>query len=897
MDRNNIPKGREKNVTGGTGSVHRRGEGLGTGPVGNGGGYSGRPGTGGGSGMGRPASQGGGFGNIGNMLNGNTLRGGSGKGGCGGGCLFGIVAIVLVIIFAVFVFSRCTRLFTGGLLDGGDYQNTEVYTVPPTTVAHTTVAPTTAAPVQPHTTAAVSDQGQSYGNPNLYATSNNNGILNEEVADGARNKYTEFGDDATVMVYMCGTDLESSNGMGTADIQEMLKSGLGNNINLILYTGGCSKWQNNVISSSTNQIYRVTKDGLERLVDKDGNKSMSDPATLTSFIKYAAKNYPSERYILILWDHGAGSVNGYAYDEKHPSSGYMSLSGIDEALNDADVKFDFIGFDACLMATLENGLMLSKYADYMIASEETEPGTGWYYTNWLKALSKDPKISTVRLGKQIADDFSDASRSYSRGSDTTLSVTDLAELKATVPVLFKVFASATAGLLESENFTVVSTARGNTKEFARSEKLDQIDLVNFAQNLGTVEGSELGKAIQSAVKYNRTSSGYDKAYGLSVFFPYRKMSYVDVMVKTYEQIGMETEYTRCIKKFANLELAGQISTGGTGSEYGSLFDSLFGDYGGYSSQGSGGYTFDWSDFGYGSSHGGGNSYQGSYGGQGSHGGSSYSGGYGSLTDYYGSGYGSSGSMSTELISSMLEMFLGGRSNVSGISSTEKFIDAETIKNAAGYIAKNSINTSHLSWTDAGGRTVLAFDDNDWENTQTLLLNAFYDDGEGFIDLGLDNIYDFDEDGNLSGEFDNTWLAVNGQPVAYYFADEADSDEGYVIRGYIPAFVNNRRCEIFVTFTDENPDGSVVGYKYVYRDEGNGQVAKLAALEEGDVIDFIADYYAYDGSYLDSYKINEQMTYDGTFNISNIRMDRPLNATYRIEDIYGQFYWTKLIPNN
>lgn len=858
MDRNNVPKGREKNVTGGAGSVHRREQGLGTGPVGHGG-YSGRPGTAGSS-SGRPVSPGGSLGNISGMLNMNSLRGGSGGKGCSGGCLTGIVVIVLVIFCAVFVFSKCTRIFTGGLPDAGDYNQsyTESYTVPPT-----------AAPTVPHTTAApqTGAQNQSYGNPNLYATSNNNGVLNESVANGARDKYTEFGSDATVMVYMCGTDLESKNGMGTADMQEMLKSGLGDNVNLILYTGGCSRWQNNVVSSSTNQIYRVTKEGLQRLVEKDGSRAMSDPATLTSFIRFAAENFPSDRYILILWDHGAGSVNGYAYDEKHPGTGYMSLAGIDQALKDAKVKFDFVGFDACLMATLETGLMLSDYADYMIASEETEPGTGWYYTNWLQSLSKNPKISTVQLGKQIADDFTDSSRAYSRSSDTTLSVTDLAELETTVPKLFRVFASATAGLLESENFTVVSTARGNTKEFARSEKLDQIDLVNFAQNLGTAEGSKLGKAIQSAVKYNRTSSGYEKAYGLSVFFPYRKVSYVDSMIKTYEQIGMDSEYTDCIKKFANLELAGQISAGGTGSEYGSLFDSLFGSSGGYQSQGS-------------------------YGG-----GSSYQGGYGSLTDYYGSGYGSSGSMSTELITSMLEMFLGGRSNVSGISSADKFIDAETIKNAAGYIAANSINTSHLSWKAAGGDTVLAFDDNDWENTQTLLLNAFYDDGEGFIDLGLDNVYNFDEYGNLSGEFDNTWLAVNGQPVAYYFADEAESDGGYVIRGYIPALVNGNRCEIYVAFTDEDPDGSAAGYKYVYLDEGNGQVAKLCAFEDGDVIDFIADYYAYDGTYLDSYRINDEMTYDGTFELSNIRMDKALNASYRVEDKYGQYYWTELIPNN
>ena len=32
-------------------------------------------------------------------------------------------------------------------------------------------------------------------------------------------------------------------------------------------------------------------------------------------------------------------------------------------------------------------MVLEPYADYMIASEETEPGIGWYYTGWLTALS------------------------------------------------------------------------------------------------------------------------------------------------------------------------------------------------------------------------------------------------------------------------------------------------------------------------------------------------------------------------------------------------------------------------------------------------------------------------------------------------------------------------------
>ena len=77
----------------------------------------------------------------------------------------------------------------------------------------------------------------------------------------------------------------------------------------------------------------------------------------------------------------------------------MTLDEIHSALTKADVDFDFIGFDACLMATYETAVMLEQHADYMIASEETEPGIGWYYTGWINALSSNTSINTAELGQ------------------------------------------------------------------------------------------------------------------------------------------------------------------------------------------------------------------------------------------------------------------------------------------------------------------------------------------------------------------------------------------------------------------------------------------------------------------------------------------------------------------
>ena len=323
-------------------------------------------------------------------------------------------------------------------------------------------------------------------------------------------------------------------------------------------------WRNNLVSSGTNQVWQV-KDGKLACLEKDlGSVSMTDPENLAWYIKWCAKNYPASRYELILWDHGGGSVSGYGYDEKFVSSGSMNLAGIDTALEKAGVKFDFIGFDACLMATAETALMLTRHADYLIASEETEPGVGWYYTDWLTAFGENPSMPTIEVGKNIVDDFVNECARKCRGQLTTLSVVDLAELEATVPAELKAFSQSASKLIQDKQYQTVSNARSGAREFAQSSRIDQVDLVHLARNLGTPEGSALAEALLSTVKYNRTSSNMTNAYGLSIYFPYQKASTVDRAVSTYRQIGMDESYARCIQQFASLEVSGQAASGEIG---------------------------------------------------------------------------------------------------------------------------------------------------------------------------------------------------------------------------------------------------------------------------------------------------------------------------------------------
>ena len=65
----------------------------------------------------------------------------------------------------------------------------------------------------------------------------------------------------------------------------------------------------------------------------------------------------------------------------------------------------------------------------------------------------------------------------------------------------------------------------------------------------------------------------------------------------------------------------------------------------------------------------------------------------------------------------------------------------------------------------------------------------------------------------------------------------------------------------------------------------------------DKIDFLSDYYTYEGEYSDTYFLGEQYTATGEWEIYNKDIGTPdYQMTYRITDIYGNQYWTPSITD-
>ncbi|MBP7175461.1 MAG: peptidase C11 [Thermoclostridium sp.] len=791
MNKDNRPVGREKRVGTGGGSVTRRGSGLGGstgGPVGNSGGYSDRS-----SGF-----------NAGGGTSRNRAPGGKPK-------LLSFVVILIVMYLII------TQL-------GGNNNDTQPQDQGNSTPSSQTLPST---PSQPN-------------NPGNITTDTGAYAPDTTVSDIARTKRTTLQgngkDTATVMVYMCGTDLESRSGMASSDLNEMLHADISEKVNIIVETGGTQKWQNSVINSSTNQRYRVTPEGLEPLEKNLGKKSMVKPGTLTDFIDFCEAEYPADRYILVFWDHGGGSLSGYGYDQ-HFQGDSMTLDEIGTALKNAGCNFDIIGFDACLMATLETAMVLEPYADYMVASEETEPGIGWYYTGWISELSKNTSVSTVDLGKKLIDDYIAKVKQDTPRSQGTLSLIDLAELKGTAPTQFKAFARSTGVLLDGEQYHVVSDARSSCKEFSKSSKLNQIDLIDFAKKLETPEAVSLAKTLSGSIKYNRTTNNITNANGLSIYFPYNSLNKMNAMLNTYDKIGLDEEYSECIRSFASMAAGGQIVSNSSGNPLDSLL--------GMSSQESG----------------------------------------------------SSSSSGSGLVGVLLNSFLseGDFSSITGSTDgAADWLDLDRIQNAKEYYEENQLDAAALKITKKGGQRVLQLTEQQWKLVQNLELNVFIDDGEGFIDLGLDNVFEYNNDGDLIMEFDGTWVALNDHIVSYYMVSEDRSGDTYSIRGRVPVLLNDQLADIIIVFDNENPYGTVIGaqLRYDTNTETETQAKGLIEILQGDKIDYLCDYYTYDGQYNDTYFLGDAYTATGKWTVENLSVgDDNYQMTYRITDIYNNKYWT------
>ena len=387
----------------------------------------------------------------------------------------------------------------------------------------------------------------------------------------------------TVMVYMCGSDLESRFGQGTADLTEMMTSGLDERFtNLLVMAGGSKSWKTGFDAEKTT-ILQLGRSGMRVLWKSDQPLNMAEPSTLTTFLDYSVQHYPAERYALIIWDHGQGPNEGMCYDELFRGT-VLSVEDLSNAVLDSafysvtgSSRLNWIGFDACLMASLETGILVSNVADYMIASQEQEPSSGWNYS-FLKGLEND--VDTPETARRIIDQYYE--ENTSAPFDVTLSCINLRALSSVQNAMNHFYGDLYAAI-DSETFSELSKKRRRSPDYGRSglveyddatpfsadeegsfggmAEYDLVDLTalteSYSQGLNTETSRYFLEAIREAVVYSRSSR--EGSYGLSVYHPcYNRTDYSAKWGEAYRNLFLDDlpNYVLFIRKYGQI-LCGQ----------------------------------------------------------------------------------------------------------------------------------------------------------------------------------------------------------------------------------------------------------------------------------------------------------------------------------------------------
>ena len=338
----------------------------------------------------------------------------------------------------------------------------------------------------------------------------------------------------TVMIYMCGSNLESDSyySLATADIKEILKvNNQPDDVNIIIQTGG-SNIDNSYFSTSKAQRWHVENKTLVR--DYSFNRvNMGLSSTFQNFLEWGLTEYPAKKTGVILWNHG-GAMQGVCFDELYYDDSLLN-SEVNTAVKNAfnnlgrTEKLEWIGYDACLMQVQDIAEFNSQYFNYMVASQETESGYGWDYDNWIDELYSG--CSTEVILKSICDVFiSDNGGTSSSSNDQTLSYLDLSKMD-TYKTAWESLSVALNKKISSNNKESFRTILRSAKKYDSYESYGCFDVKDFVNKLANSDfnpGNNYIDDVLSAhsqlVKYSTCGRKAGNSNGLSGFWSYSSWS-------------------------------------------------------------------------------------------------------------------------------------------------------------------------------------------------------------------------------------------------------------------------------------------------------------------------------------------------------------------------------------
>ena len=375
----------------------------------------------------------------------------------------------------------------------------------------------------------------------------------------------------TIMVYLDGdNDLEP---FAFQDINEMEFADLrGTGIKVIVLMDGISGYYSSTSSFTDTRLFEIQYDsagydtstgiisrqlastelgltttGLEEL-------NMGDPTILSSFIDFGKTSFPADNYAVVLWDHGSGWRSAFPAQKNLNSNQPLTLHGIqdsglqpkdgsgtstvkavcvDETSGDLLYTQEIGGglnskgigtvcFDICYSGMMEIAYEIRSSVSYMVASEETVPGTGYSYDGVLNSFKT--------TGRTAADFYntivSEYSVQYASTAGATISVIDLSQIDNLMTSLntfsTALYAACSTNTIRNEVGNIIFNYAEDYFSVPGDLNIDIYDMayeIYSRTNYVDSQASALMAAVNQAVlaEWHNTNTN-PESHGISLYF-------------------------------------------------------------------------------------------------------------------------------------------------------------------------------------------------------------------------------------------------------------------------------------------------------------------------------------------------------------------------------------------
>ena len=324
---------------------------------------------------------------------------------------------------------------------------------------------------------------------------------------------------------------EDLRGAGSEILRKVMAGTPPENVKIVLQPGGSKAWKSNMVNPNRTQRFVYDSQGMHKVYD--GHLSnMADPQTLVDFLSFCEEEYPADHTMLVMFNHGNAAF-GYGRDAIFLEDN-LTLKELRWAfeqvytLDEENPPIDVIGFDACIMASMEVANTLNGVASYMVASEEVQVGYGWDYTIIQNRLAENPRMNPLQLSRVAADSYMDPHAKDSVTSGTASELCSVLDLRY-ADDLYQAYSDFASAALE-QNAQYPGTAAYPGKiankaiRFGAHKQLEcnTLDLGMFMQGMEDMlqeEAQAVLKVLDDMVLYNRRGNLVTDATGITVYYP------------------------------------------------------------------------------------------------------------------------------------------------------------------------------------------------------------------------------------------------------------------------------------------------------------------------------------------------------------------------------------------